>query len=123
MQRPGVTAAQSLAETKIGQYSAYLPALESVGYVLRIREPSWHQHRLLRGPDTDVNLHVFSEGCPEIDRMIRFRDHLRSRAADKELYERAKRDLAKLEWTYVQHYADAKSAIVEEILGRANDDD
>ena len=100
--------------------SSYVPQLESVGYVLRIREPSWHQHRLLRGPDTDVNLHVFSEGCPEIDRMIRFRDHLRSRAADKELYERAKRDLAKLEWTYVQHYADAKRAVIEEIMGRAS---
>jgi purine nucleoside permease len=28
-QRPGVSAAQSLAETKIGSYSAYLPSLES----------------------------------------------------------------------------------------------
>lgn len=28
-QRPGMTAAQSLAGTKIGRYTAYLPALEA----------------------------------------------------------------------------------------------
>ena len=28
-QRPGVTAAESLGETKVRQYSAYLPALDS----------------------------------------------------------------------------------------------
>jgi GrpB-like predicted nucleotidyltransferase (UPF0157 family) len=46
--------------------------------VLRIREPGWHEHRLFEGPDTEVNLHVFSVGCPEIERMVRFRDHLRT---------------------------------------------
>src|SRR5438034_9807680 len=45
---------------------AYVPDLEAEGYVLRIREPEWHQHRLFKGPDTDINLHVFSEGCPEV---------------------------------------------------------
>src|SRR5262249_10254512 len=36
-QRPGVSAAESLAETKIGQYGAYLPSLEAawrVGHVV-----------------------------------------------------------------------------------------
>ena len=36
-QRPGITAAESLAETKIGQYSAYIPSLEAawrVGHVV-----------------------------------------------------------------------------------------
>src|SRR3954454_14488033 len=42
--------------------AAYVPALEAAGCVLRIREPDWHQHRMLNGPDTDVNLHVFSVG-------------------------------------------------------------
>ncbi len=27
---------------------AYVPALESAGYVLRIREPDWHEHRLFK---------------------------------------------------------------------------
>src|SRR5215467_746127 len=41
---------------------AYVPALEGHGYVLRIREPDWYEHRALKGPDTNINLHVFSQG-------------------------------------------------------------
>jgi GrpB-like predicted nucleotidyltransferase (UPF0157 family) len=99
--------------------AAYVPPLEAAGYVLRIREPDWFEHRLLRGPDTDINLHVFSVGCPEIDRMLGFRDHLRKDAADRELYARVKRELAQQEWKYVQNYADAKSEVVQEIMARA----
>src|SRR5579872_3174941 len=36
---------------------SYVPALEAVGYVLRIREPDWHEHRVFKGPDMDINLH------------------------------------------------------------------
>jgi GrpB-like predicted nucleotidyltransferase (UPF0157 family) len=97
----------------------YAPPLEAVGYVLRVREPDWFEHRLFKGPDTDVNLHVFSADCVEIERMIRFRDHLRSNEADRLLYERTKRELARRTWRYVQHYADAKTSIVDEIMGRA----
>jgi GrpB-like predicted nucleotidyltransferase (UPF0157 family) len=97
---------------------AYVPPLERSGYVLRIREPDWYEHRVFKGPDTDVNLHVFSPGCPEIDRMIGFRDWLRANGDDRELYERAKRALAGRTWAYMQDYADAKTAVVEEILAR-----
>lgn len=98
---------------------AYIPDLEAAGYVLRVREPNWYQHRLFKGPDTDINLHVFSSGCPEIERVLVFRDWLRSNAADRQLYERTKRELARQEWKYMQNYADAKTAVVEEILARA----
>jgi GrpB-like predicted nucleotidyltransferase (UPF0157 family) len=98
---------------------SYVTSLEAAGYVLRIREPAWHQHRLFKGPDTNVNLHVFSEGCPEVDRMLRFRDWLRIDEADRLLYERTKRELAKRPWKYTQNYADAKTAVVEEIMKRA----
>jgi GrpB-like predicted nucleotidyltransferase (UPF0157 family) len=98
---------------------AYVSPLEAARYTLRIREPDWNEHRLLKGPDTNVNVHVFSDGCPEIDRMTGFRDWLREHDDDRDLYERAKSELAAREWTYVQNYADAKSAVVEEILGRA----
>lgn len=98
---------------------AYVPALQAAGYVLRIREPEWFEHRLFKGPDTDVNLHVYSEGCPEIERYLLLRDRLRNNRADRELYERTKRDLAKRQWNYVQNYADAKTAVVEQIIGRA----
>jgi GrpB-like predicted nucleotidyltransferase (UPF0157 family) len=100
---------------------AYIPALEAVGYILRIREPDWYEHRVFKGPDTDVNLHVFSVGCLEITRMLLFRDWLRANAADRQLYEGAKRELAQREWKYTQNYADAKTEIVEEILARAQE--
>jgi GrpB-like predicted nucleotidyltransferase (UPF0157 family) len=98
---------------------SYAPDLEATGYVLRIREPEWHQHRVFKGPDTDVNLHVFSPGSPELARMVGFRDWLRTHDEDRDLYERTKRELAAHEWKYVQYYADAKTAVVEEIVARA----
>jgi GrpB-like predicted nucleotidyltransferase (UPF0157 family) len=98
---------------------AYVPQLEAVVYVLRVREPDWFEHRLLRGQDPPVNLHVFPPGCEEVDRMLVFRDWLRSNDADRELYERTKRELAQQDWKYVQNYADAKTAVVGEILARA----
>ena len=98
---------------------AYVPQLEAAGYVLRIREPEWFQHRMLRGFEPPVNLHVFPPECPEVDRMLLFRDWLRANEADRELYAQAKRELGAQEWKYVQNYADAKTAVVEEILARA----
>lgn len=97
----------------------YVPAMEAAGYVLRIREPDWYEHRLFKGPAENINLHVFSAGCIEIDRMLRFRDHLRSNAADRDLYLRTKEALAARRWNYVQEYADAKSEVVEAIIDRA----
>jgi GrpB-like predicted nucleotidyltransferase (UPF0157 family) len=97
----------------------YVPQLHAAGYVLRIREPDWHEHRLFKGPDTNVNLHVFSVGSVEIDRMLRFRDWLRTHDHDRRLYETAKRELSSRTWKYVQNYADAKSAVVEGIIARA----
>lgn len=108
-----------LIVTDSAEEEAYAPALTAAGYMLRIREPNWYEHRVFKGPDTDINLHVFSPGCPEIDRMLVFRDWLRANAADRELYASAKLALARQEWKYVQNYADAKTAVVEEIIARA----
>jgi GrpB-like predicted nucleotidyltransferase (UPF0157 family) len=102
--------------------NSFVVPLESQGYQLRIREPDWYEHRVLKGPDTDVNLHVFTAGCPEVNRMLRFRDHLRAMPADRKLYEDAKRALAKRNWAYVQNYADAKTDVVESIIARAGID-
>ncbi len=99
---------------------AYVSDLEVAGYRLTIREPEWFEHRLLKGPVININLHVFSAGCEETARMVRFRDWLRSHAEDRERYEAVKRDLSQQDWKYVQQYADAKSSIVTEIMARAN---
>jgi GrpB-like predicted nucleotidyltransferase (UPF0157 family) len=98
---------------------AYVPALEAAGYVLRNREPNWYQHRMFRRSDPGVHLHVFSPDCPEVERLLLFRDRLRSNEPDRQLYERTKRELARREWAYMQNYADAKAAVVEEIIARA----
>ncbi len=98
---------------------AYVSALEAAGYVLRVREPDWYEHRMLNRPERAVNLHVFSEGCAEIKRMLLFRNWLRSHPDDRQLYEHTKRELARQSWKYTQNYADAKTAVVEEILARA----
>lgn len=96
--------------------AAYVSPMEAAGYVLRIREADWHEHRLFKGPDTDVNLHVFTVNCAEISRMVGFRDHLRMNMTDRSKYELKKQELAAQTWTYTQHYADAKSEVVEGIL-------
>ncbi|EGK09629.1 hypothetical protein HMPREF9374_2912 [Desmospora sp. 8437] len=99
---------------------SYVPALEAAGYTLRIREPEWFEHRMFKGPDIDINLHVFSAGMSEIERMLRFRDWLRANDTDRDNYARVKRNLAQRVWRHVQHYADAKTSIIQEIMDRAN---
>jgi GrpB-like predicted nucleotidyltransferase (UPF0157 family) len=109
-----------LAVADSADEAAWLPPLAAAGYALCIREPDWFEHRVLDGPDTAINLHVFSAGCPEIGRMLRFRDHLRRDEADRRLYESTKRALAARDWAYTQEYADAKTAVVAEIMVRAD---
>jgi GrpB-like predicted nucleotidyltransferase (UPF0157 family) len=112
-----------LAVADSADEAAYVPQLESAGYVLRIREPDWHEHRLFKGPETNINLHTFSEGSSEISRMLAFRDRLRTHDDERDLYLATKRELAARHWTYVQDYADAKGEVVEGIIARALADD
>jgi GrpB-like predicted nucleotidyltransferase (UPF0157 family)/predicted enzyme related to lactoylglutathione lyase len=98
---------------------AYVPGLESCGYQLRIREPEWREHRLLKGTDPAVNLHVFAAGDDEISTMLAFRDHLRADRRDRDDYLRTKVVLAARSWEHVQDYADAKSDVVADIATRA----
>lgn len=102
-----------------GDEAAYLPVLLAAGYVLRVREPDWHQHRMLRTPELDVHVHLFSSGCKEITRMLAFRDRLRDNGADRLRYEALKRDLATREWPDLNEYARAKTELVEQIIARA----
>ena len=102
-----------------GDEASYLPAMVQAGYVLRVREPDWHQHRMFRTPQLDVHVHVFSRGCIEFKRHIVFRDHLRQYGEDRVLYESVKRKLAKEDWSDMNAYARAKSDVVEEIIARA----
>lgn len=98
---------------------AWLPDLAAAGFRLAIREPGWHEHRLVKAADIASNIHVLPPGCIEVRRMLAFRDHLRRDADDRARYLARKRELAARTWDYVQGYADAKGEVVEEILVRA----
>lgn len=97
----------------------YTPALQEAGYVFQLREPEWHEHRVFKDNAPRVNLHVYGPGCPEVSRMLAFRDHLRLDDGDRALYERTKRELASRPWERVQDYADAKADVVADIMRRA----
>lgn len=38
---------------------AWLPDLEAAGFGVRVREPDWEEHRVLRGQNPTTKLHVF----------------------------------------------------------------
>jgi GrpB-like predicted nucleotidyltransferase (UPF0157 family) len=100
---------------------SYAPALEAAGYTLKFREPDWFEHRLFKSRDPDVNLHVLSQECPEIECMLLFRDWLRSNPEDRDRYAAAKLALAGREWRTVDEYAQAKTGMVQEILARGQE--
>jgi GrpB protein len=93
--------------------AAYVPDLETAGYVLHARDFHPTEHRPLTDHNREVQVHVLTIGDLEVERMLLFRDRLRRHPEDRELYERTKRELAALRWAYVQDYADAKSSVVE----------
>ena len=99
--------------------SAYLPRLEAAGYRLRVREPDWNEHRMFRTPERDVHVHIYSTGCPEIERYLIFRERLRRNPDDRNRYERRKRELAMKEWPETNAYAEAKTEVIESIIAAA----
>jgi len=94
----------------------YLDPLLAAGYVLRVREP---RHRMVRTPERDVHVHLYEQGAPEIDEYLLLRDHLRSDADDRALYERTKRELLGRSWDDMNDYADAKTEVILAIKARA----
>jgi GrpB-like predicted nucleotidyltransferase (UPF0157 family) len=101
--------------------AAYGPALEKVAFELVVREPEWFEHRMYRAIDPDVNLHVFSAGCPELDRCRLFRDWMRISEADRVSYCAMKQALTKHDWQSVDDYAAAKGDVIARIMARASE--
>jgi GrpB-like predicted nucleotidyltransferase (UPF0157 family) len=95
---------------------AFVPKLIGAGYPLRVIEA---EHRMFRSPGCDVHVHVWRAGSDDERRHLVFRDWLRVSADDRRLYESVKRELASRTWESMQHYADAKTDVVAEIMARA----
>jgi GrpB-like predicted nucleotidyltransferase (UPF0157 family) len=108
-----------LVVTDPSDEAAYVPPLQEAGYRLRVREPEFFEHRMLRTADRDVHLHVFGPDAAEADRMLAFRNILRTDTSARQRYERVKRRLARREWPTMQHYADAKSDVINDVLREA----
>lgn len=101
--------------------STYVPSLERAGFVLRIREPSWHQHRCMVATSPPANLHVWSPDSPEAIRHRMFRDWLRDHPDDCTRYAAAKRaaaDASNAASEAVMAYNQRKQPVVREILDR-----
>jgi GrpB-like predicted nucleotidyltransferase (UPF0157 family) len=96
--------------------ASYVPALEGAGYVLGVREPDSHEYRMLRTAGEDVHVHVYSPQSPKIERCLPLRDHLRENEENRELYARTKRNLASRYWPSGEHYAEAKTEVIEGIV-------
>ena len=77
---------------------------------------------MVRTPELDVHIHVFSPNSPEFKRHVVFRDWLRNHADDWQAYESIKRDLSAQSWDDMNAYAQAKSEVVERILSLAFQD-
>ncbi|NPC96424.1 GrpB family protein [Nocardioides sp. zg-DK7169] len=102
--------------------AAYVPALAAVGFELRVREPWWFEHRLLRASDPACHLHVFGPDSPEPMKHRIFRDRLRTHPVDRDLYARTKRaaaDAAHAAGEHSMEYNARKEAVVREICQRA----
>lgn len=94
----------------------YLDPLLAAGYELRVREPG---HRLVRTSTRDVHVHLYERGDPAVDDYLLLRNHLRSDAGDRALYESTKRTLLSKRWDDMNDYADAKTDVILAIKARA----
>lgn len=97
---------------------SYVPDLEVAGFVLRAREPDWHEHRVFRGVDPVSILHVWSPESQELARHIVFRDWLRTHPDDRTAYGALKAELSTRGFTDAMDYNNHKAELVYDIYER-----
>ena len=105
-----------------GREQDYVPALEAAGFRLRVREPWWHGHRVLRADEPPCNLHVFGFDSPELIKHRIFRDWLRGNPGDRDRYAAIKRQAAadaNAAAEHVMQYNARKQQVIREIYYRA----
>ena len=100
----------------------YVPALETIGFKLVIREPWRYGHRALRADEPHCNLHVFGVDSPEPVRHRIFRDWLRGNPGERDRYAAIKRQAASeanARGEHVMQYNARKQQVIREIYHRA----
>ena len=114
----GSTSVPGLAAKPVIDVQVTVPDLDeaagllvAAGYVLRVREPG---HRVVR--EDAANIHLHEPGAPDLAARIRFRDRLRADPAARRRYEDVKRGLAGRTWPDMNHYAEAKTDVIRELL-------
>jgi GrpB-like predicted nucleotidyltransferase (UPF0157 family) len=100
----------------VEQESSYLEPLVAAGYRLRVREPG---HRMFRTLELDVHVHICDAGSEWERRHLLLRDWLRESADDRMAYAALKTELQRQSWETMNHYADAKTALISEMTTRA----
>jgi GrpB-like predicted nucleotidyltransferase (UPF0157 family) len=74
---------------------------------------------MFRTPALDVHIHLCDAGSDWERRHLLLRDWLQESADDREAYAALKTELQKQSWETVNHYADAKTALISEMTARA----
>jgi GrpB-like predicted nucleotidyltransferase (UPF0157 family) len=100
--------------------SDYVSALQARGMNCVFESPIGTSIALSTAPIRSSISTSSPKAVKRSNELLRFRDHPRRSETDRMLYQRTKRALARQTWKYTQNYADAKSAVVEEILARSS---
>jgi GrpB-like predicted nucleotidyltransferase (UPF0157 family) len=67
-----------------------------------------------------MHVHIWPDGDPAVTAGLAFRNRLRSSTADRDLYAATTRRLAQHDWPTMNHYADAKTDVILQILSHTN---
>ena len=105
-----------------GREQDYVPALETIGFRLVIREPWRYGHRALVADEPRSNLHVYGFDSPEPVRHRIFRDWLRGNPGDRDRYAATKHQAASeanAGGEHVMQYNARKQRVIREIYHRA----
>jgi len=93
--------------------------LEALGYTYRGEHGIPRRHYFVREPPRTHHLHMHEIASPEWGRLVLFRDYLLAHPDVAEAYGALKRELARRHSHDRGAYTEAKTAFVENVLGRA----
>ncbi len=110
---------------RLGDADPHLPALRALGYEPRVTDMK--DRLFLQRPASEdipaVNLHLVTLASWPTRKERFFRDRLRAHPEEAAAYGELKRDLARRFGEDVEGYTRAKTALIQEIMDRADDEE